>query len=102
MWSLYKERHNRVMYFVMLALTKWLAVRVSASMKWRVDSWHGVAVSDGAKPKTIVDLSLPTDRQLCDRQPDIVLHLKENKNRDSGKGSSAGAVGSRTGISEIW
>lgn len=77
MWSLYKERHNRVVYLVMLALTKWLAVRVSDSMKWGVDSWHEVAVLDGEKPKTIVNLTLPTDRQLCDRQPDIVVHLKE-------------------------
>ena len=46
-WSLYQERHNRVVYLLMLALTKLLAVRVSDSMKWEVDSWHGVAVLDG-------------------------------------------------------
>ena len=33
MWSLYKERHDRVVYQLMLALAKQLAVKVPDSMK---------------------------------------------------------------------
>lgn len=79
MWSLYKERHDRVVYQLMLALAKRLAVKVPDSMKWGVDGWHGVAVMDGDKAKIVVDLSMPTDRQLRDRCPDIVMHLKEER-----------------------
>ena len=76
MWTLYKERHNRVVYRVMMALAKRLDVKVPDSMTWGVDGWHGVAASSGAKAKIMVDLSIPTDRQLPDRMPDIVQYLK--------------------------
>ena len=45
-------------------------------MKWGFDGWHGVAALSSAKAKIVVDLSVPTDRQLPDRRPDIVLYLK--------------------------
>ena len=76
MWTLYKERHDRVVYRLMMALAKRLDVTVPDSMKWGVDGWHGVAALSGAKVKIVVDLSMLTDRQLPDRRPDIVLYLK--------------------------
>lgn len=51
MWSHYKVRHDRVVYCLMLALAAKLDVRVPDSMKWGVDSWHGVAALSGAKAK---------------------------------------------------
>ena len=65
-----------MVYRVMLALAKKLDVRVPDSMKWGIDGWHGVAVLCGDKAKIVVDLSIPTDRQLSERRPDLVLHLK--------------------------
>ena len=76
MWTLYKERHDRVVYRLMMALAKRLDVTVPDSMKWGVDGWHGVAALSGAKARIVVDLSVPTDRQLPDRRPDILLYLK--------------------------
>ena len=76
MWTLYKERHDRVVYRLMMALAKRLDVTVPDSMKWGVDGWHGVTALYGAKAKIMVDLSVPTDRQLPDKRPDIVLYLK--------------------------
>ena len=78
-WSLYKERHDRVVYQLMIALAKKLDVRVPDSMKWGVDGWHGVADLNGRKAKIAVDLTVPTDRQLSDRRPDILLYLKESQ-----------------------
>ena len=62
-WSFYKERHDRVVYQLMLALAKKLEVRVLDLMKWGVDGWHGVAALDRRKAKIAVDLTVPTDRQ---------------------------------------
>ena len=76
MWTHYKVRHNRVVYRLMLALAAKLGVTVPDSMKWGVDGWHGVAALSSAKAKIVVDLSVPTDRQLPERRPDIVLYLK--------------------------
>ena len=60
------------MYHLMMGLD----VTVPNSMKWGVDGWYGVAALSGAKAKIVVDLSVPTERRLPDRRPDIVLHLK--------------------------
>ena len=54
-------------------------VRVPDSMKWGVSGWHGVAALDGTRAKLLVDLSVPTDRQLTERRPDILLYLKEKR-----------------------
>ena len=67
------------MYQMMLALAKKLGVMVPDSMKWGVNGWHGVAVLSGDKAKIVVDLSIPTDRQLTERRPDKVLHLKDER-----------------------
>ena len=41
-----------------------------------MDGWHGVAALEGARAKIAVDLTVPTDRQLSDRRPDLILYLK--------------------------
>ena len=76
MWSLYKERHDRVIYQLLKAFARKLEVVVPGSIKWGVDGWHGVAALEGARAKIAVDLSVPTDRQLSDRRPDLILYLK--------------------------
>ena len=52
-------------------------VKVPHSMSWGLAGWHGVAELTGVKGVIKVDLSIPTDRQLTSRRPDIVLHLKD-------------------------
>jgi len=36
-----------------------------------------LGVLDGDKAKLVVDVSMPTDRDLTTRRPDIIMHLKE-------------------------
>ena len=61
MWSLYKERHDRVIYQLLKAFTKKLEVAIPDSIKWGVDGWYGVAALNGARAKIAVDLVVPTD-----------------------------------------
>ena len=79
LWSLYKERHDRVVYRLMLALCKKLTIKVPDSMKWSIDGWKGVAALEGGEAKLLVDLTIPTDRQLEERRPDLVLFLKRQR-----------------------
>ena len=79
MWSLYKERHDRVIYQLMKAFAKKLEVVVPGSIKWGVDGWHGVAALEGARAKIAVDLAVPTDRKLSNRRPDLILYLKDER-----------------------
>ena len=37
---------------------------------------RGVAALECARAKIAVDLTVPTDRQLSDRRPDLILYLK--------------------------
>ena len=76
MWSLYKERHDRVIYQLLKAFAKKLEVVVPDSVKWGVDGWRGVAALEGARAKIAVDLTVPTDRQHSDRRPYLILYLK--------------------------
>ena len=77
MWSLYKERHDRVIYQLMKAFAG--EVVVPGSIKWGVDGWHGVAALKGVRAKIAVDLAVLTDRQLSDRRPDLILYLKDER-----------------------
>ena len=45
-------------------------------MRWSIDGWKGVAALDEENAKLLVDLSVPTGRQLEERRPDLVLYLK--------------------------
>ena len=76
MWFLYKERHDRVIYQLLKAFAKKLEVVVPDSIKWGVDGWHGMAALERARAKIMVDMVVPTDRQLSDRRPDLILYLK--------------------------
>ena len=79
LWSLYKDRHDRVVYQLLAALAAKLDVKVPDSIKWGANGWHGVATLHGTRAKLLVDLSVPTDRQLTKRRPDILLYLKKSK-----------------------
>ena len=42
-WSLLKERHDRVVYRLMMGLAKRLEVMVAHSMTWGLTGWQGAA-----------------------------------------------------------
>ena len=50
-WSLIKERHDRVVYQLVLALAKNQSLKVPDSWRWRAQGWQGVRVLDRDKMK---------------------------------------------------
>ena len=77
-WSLIKERHNQVVYQMALALARGSqSLKVPNLWGWCAKGWQGVGVLDGNKKKLVLDVSMPTDRELTSRKPDIVMYLKE-------------------------
>ena len=78
-WTLHKERHDRVVYRLMLALAAKYQLAVPQGLRWGPDGWNGVAVLEGPDAKLSVDLSIPTDKQLTARRPDLVAYLCKEK-----------------------
>ena len=76
-WFLIKERHDRVVYQMVLALARSQSLAVPDSWGWRPQGWQGVGVLEGDKAKLVVDVSMPTERDLTARRPDIIVYLKE-------------------------
>ena len=52
---------------------------VPEGLRWEHTGWVGVAVLDSPKAKLVVDRSIPTDRQLTERRPDLVAYFRELK-----------------------
>ena len=78
-WTLYKERHDRVLYKLVLALCRRHTIRVPERLKWRGDGWSGVAILEGENLKLCIDISIPTDRQMKERRPDLIVFDKSEK-----------------------
>ena len=76
-WTLYKQRHDRVLYQMVLMLCKKHNITVPESLRWGPSGWDGVAVLEGSEVRLVVDLSIPTDRQLTERRPDLVAYYRE-------------------------
>jgi len=73
LWSLIKERHDLVVYQLVLALARSQGLTVPNSWGWRAQGWQGVGVLEDDRTKIVVDVSMPTDRELTSRRPDIVV-----------------------------
>ena len=56
-WTLHKERHDRVMYRLMLAQAAKYQLAVPQGLRWGPDGWKGVAVLEGPDAKLSVDLN---------------------------------------------
>ena len=41
-WTLYKERHDRVVYQILLALTRKYEMTLPSGLQWGFDGWSGV------------------------------------------------------------
>jgi len=75
-WNLHKERHDRVVYQILLALLEQFNLTQPDSLKWHSGGWNGVGVVEGLGVKVEVDLSHPTEAQIESRRPDIVVTLE--------------------------
>ena len=54
-------------------------IRVPERLRWRNGEWNGVAVLERNDLKLCVDVSVPTDRQLTERRPDLIVFAKEKR-----------------------
>ena len=69
MWTLYKERHDRVLYKLVLALARTAGLTVPERLRWGPQGWDGVAVMQDSELKITVDVSIPTDRAATGQLP---------------------------------
>ena len=76
-WSLYKERHDRILYQVILALAS--AYRVPVPEDMRKQRIPGTGVLEGGGVKMVVDRPTPTDRQLRECRPDLVAYFASHR-----------------------
>ena len=78
-WTLYKARHDRVLYQIVLLLSDVYKIPFPESMRWTVTGWSGVGVLEGNGVKLKVDMCSPTDRALHERRPDLVAFFSETR-----------------------
>ncbi len=74
LWTLIKERHDRVLYQVVLAFARQYSIKLPEWMTWGYDGWAGVGELKNDKVKLVVDVSIPTESILTERRPDLILH----------------------------
>ena len=79
-WSLYKTRHDRILYQLVLMLSQNYGIPLPESMKWKLGAgWIGTGVLEKGGVKLSVDLCVPTDRELTERRPDLIAYLSEDR-----------------------
>lgn len=74
-WSLYLERHDRILLHLVQAVMKSLDLRIPSSMRGpRGMAKSGVA---GTPAKRIViDQAIPVTQKISERKPDLLAHLR--------------------------
>ena len=60
-WTLYKQRHDRILYQLVLSLCWRLSITLPEGLKWGTAGWVGVAVVVSSEAKLDIDLNIPTD-----------------------------------------
>ena len=77
--TLLKTRHDRILYQILLTLARKYGLTIPGALKYNSQEWSGVGVLENDDAKLLVDVSIPTDRQLVARRPDLILHHKGSK-----------------------
>ena len=75
-WTNYKERHDRVLFQLVRAVSKQFELALPAGLQWGLEGWEGVAVMENSRAKVSVDVSIPTDRELTECRPNLVVYDK--------------------------
>ena len=78
-FTVHKERHDRVLYQVVRALSKRWGLTMPDSLRWGTEGWNGVACLENSDVKLAIDVSVPTDRELTARRPDLISYSKGDK-----------------------
>ena len=78
-WTLYKERHNKVLYQIVRMLTAKFDIVLPNDLQWGLAGWKGVGVLEGKDMKLVIDVSIPMDRQLSATRPDLIVYSWRTK-----------------------
>ena len=68
-WTFHKDRHDRVLYQLLIAFCKRYDLELLDSLKWRTGGWNGVGAVESKEVKLAVDFSIPTDCSIMERRP---------------------------------
>jgi hypothetical protein len=79
-----EPRHDKVLYQVVLVLTRKFKIKLPESLRWGIAGWKGVGVletKDVKGFKLVLDVSTPTDCQVDNTRPDLQVsqYLKRSK-----------------------
>ena len=77
-WMLHKTRHNRFLYQLVLMLSDVYNIPFPESMGWTLTGWSRTGVLEGSRVKLKVDLTIPPDRVLTERRPDLIALFSES------------------------
>ena len=78
-WTLHKERHDRVLYQLLVPFCKRYDLELPDSMKCRSEGWNGMGIIESEKVKFAVDFSIPTNCSIVEHSPDLVVKFWESK-----------------------
>lgn len=78
-WTLYKSRHDRVLFQVVRSLASAFNLSIPNHLIWTTTGWTGVGVLENEKVKLTIDVSNPTIAVMTERRPDLIVYLKEAK-----------------------
>ena len=79
LWNQYKMRHDKVLRQLVLQLDRKYNISVPQNIKWGESGLQIAEILEGKEVKMAVDFSIPTDRQITERRPDLVLYLKKER-----------------------
>ena len=78
-WTLYKERHDRVLYQIVRMLAAKFDIVLPSDLQWGLAGWKGVGVLEGKNLKFVIDISVPTDQQLSATRPYLIVYSWRTK-----------------------
>ena len=73
-WTLYKERHDKVLYQIVRMLAGKFGIVLPNDLQWGPAGWKGVGVLEGKDVKLAIDVCVPTDRQRSATRPDLIVY----------------------------
>ena len=78
-FTLHKQRHDRVVLQLLLALCRRFDLRLPPSLLWRSNTWTGVGIVQNSRAKVELDLTHPTDQRTEAHRPDLVLTIHDRR-----------------------
>ena len=78
-WTLYKERHDRVLHQIIRMLAAKHDILLPSDLQWAPARWKGVGILERKDLKLYIDISVPMDQQLSATRLDLVVYSWHTK-----------------------